>query len=357
MPPEGEPPALNLPDSVHLLVGPPFPKGGLEALRAAARPAVDLAPKTARAPSGGVRGLLRRLRPGERLKRGDDPARTGPFASAHEAMDTIVVQGTCGGAGATVLAVNLAAEIAACNSAKDGAPAVCLLDLNLQFGGVANYLDLQETSHVTDVYRNLARLDSDAFTASTQSAGPGLQVFTAPPDLIPMDALRGEGFDRLLDCARSVAPLVIIDMPPVVTDWSEQAYGVADRILCVSLLDVRSAHNARKMGAILRLLNVPQDRVKHILNRATPNRSPEWTLRLQNFELGLWAGFDAMLPEGGPEIAAACDLGHLLGKACPSNPLTKEIHRLALTLPMPATSATTPTTATTKVSEVQNVDL
>jgi Flp pilus assembly CpaE family ATPase len=291
------------------------------------------------------------LRRSERAQPDTRPDQQGLFASATAAIETLVMQGTCGGAGTTTLAVNLAAEIAACNALESGAPAVCLLDLNLQFGGVANYLDLRETSHVSDVYRNLARLDSEAFTACTQSAGNGLQVFTTPPDLIPMDALRGEGFARLLECARSVAPLVVIDMPPIVTDWSEQAYGVADRILCISLLDVRAAHNARKMTAIMRRLGVPQKRVKHLLNRALPDGSRDWKLRLEHFELGLSSGFDAMLPEGGAEIGEACDLGHLLGKSCPSNPLAKEIRRLARTLPVQSA------TATAKISEVHNVDL
>ncbi len=45
-----------------------------------------------------------------------------------------------GGTGATTVAVNLAWELA--TIAKTDAPKVCLIDLDLQFGSVATYLDL-----------------------------------------------------------------------------------------------------------------------------------------------------------------------------------------------------------------------
>ena len=52
----------------------------------------------------------------------------------------IAVQGLVGGTGATTFATNLAWELA--TIAKTDAPKVCLIDLDLQFGSVATYLDL-----------------------------------------------------------------------------------------------------------------------------------------------------------------------------------------------------------------------
>ncbi len=324
----------GLPASVRLLVGPPFPKGGLDALLAAALPVQGSTPPEPpdAAPALRKGGLLHRLRETARRASARAPV-SGLFSGGSTQIETIVVQGTCGGAGATTLATNLAVEIAARQPPAQGGAAVCLLDLNLQFGNVANYLDLQEPSRVSDAYRNLSRLDGDAFLACLQPAGPGLQVFTAPPDLVPMDALGASGFDRLVDCARAVAPLVVIDMPSVLTDWSEQAFSIADRVLCVSLLDVRAAHNARHFATVMKAIGLPPARVRHILNRAAPKRNADMMMRLRKFEQGLGTAFDAILPDGGVEVSEACDLGQSLRKACPANQLAREIQRLAQSIP------------------------
>ncbi|MDD8021654.1 MAG: hypothetical protein PHX82_00895 [Paracoccaceae bacterium] len=323
----------GLPASVRVLVGPPFPKGGMDALLAVARP-VESPPLAAPDMPPALRkgGILRRFRKSAEAAPAQAPV-SGLFVGGSTPIETIVVQGTCGGAGATTFATNLAVELAARRATPQGGAAVCLLDLNLQFGNVANYLDLQETSRVSDAYRNLSRLDGDAFLACLQPIEPGLQVFTSPPDLVPMDALGGSGFDRLLDCARAVAPLVVIDMPPVLTDWSEQAFNIADRVLCVSLLDVRAAHNARHIASVMKAIGLPAARVRHILNRAAPKRGGDLMLRVRKFEQGLGTAFDALLSDGGAEVSTACDLGHSLRKACPANPLAREIHRLAQSVP------------------------
>ncbi|MEM8802180.1 MAG: pilus assembly protein CpaE, partial [Pseudomonadota bacterium] len=61
----------------------------------------------------------------------------------------IVVHGLAGGTGATTLAVNLAWELATAD--KDNAPSVCILDLDLQYGAVATFLDLPRREVVYDM--------------------------------------------------------------------------------------------------------------------------------------------------------------------------------------------------------------
>ncbi len=71
------------------------------------------------------------------------------------------VHGLAGGVGATTFAVNLAWELA--TIAKTDAPRVCLIDLDLQFGSVATYLDLPRKEAVFEMLSDTAGVDSDAF--------------------------------------------------------------------------------------------------------------------------------------------------------------------------------------------------
>jgi pilus assembly protein CpaE len=67
--------------------------------------------------------------------------RVSPGATDDRSGVVIPVYGMAGGTGATTLAVNLAWELATV-AKGDAAPRVCLLDLGLQSGSVATFLDL-----------------------------------------------------------------------------------------------------------------------------------------------------------------------------------------------------------------------
>uniref|UniRef100_UPI0013DFBFA0 AAA family ATPase n=1 Tax=Frigidibacter oleivorans TaxID=2487129 RepID=UPI0013DFBFA0 len=261
-------------------------------------------------------GLGRRGRP-EGDSGGADPAPPGP-------LSVLAFQGTCGGAGATTLAVTLAAELARLGLET------CLLDLDPQFGGVATYLDLRAPSQVADAYRNLTRLDTDAFRSCLVEAAPGLKVFPAPDEVLPLDAIDEESVSRLIGCARAVARVVVIDMPHALADWSDRAYVEADRVYCVSLPDVRSAQNARKLMALLSGARLPPGRMVHCLNRLPQRRlPPELQRNIASFEQGLGRPFAERFVDGGVEVSAACDLGTPLAELAAANPLRRQVAALA----------------------------
>ena len=75
------------------------------------------------------------------------PATTGGGVKPEGAI--FAVQSASGGDGATTVAVNLAWELA--NVVKDGGPTICVIDLGLQFGSVATYLDLPRKAMIYEV--------------------------------------------------------------------------------------------------------------------------------------------------------------------------------------------------------------
>ena len=99
----------------------------------------------------------------------------------------IAVQGIAGGCGATTVAVNLAYELA--TSAKDKQPRVCLIDLGLQFGSVATYLDLPRRDSVFELLSDVESMDGDSFGQALVSFEGKLQVFTSPADVLPLDMI------------------------------------------------------------------------------------------------------------------------------------------------------------------------
>lgn len=233
----------------------------------------------------------------------------------------IVFQGMAGGAGTTTLATNLAVELAG----EKNVPGVCLLDLNLQFSAIASYLSIEETDQIGDAYQSIGALDTDSFEECLRSFGPKLRVFPGPREVLPVDALaRGEG-TRLISLTRQCAPLVIIDMPNVLTDWSEEVFRAADAVVCVAQQDVRSVRNARKFRDQLLESNVNTGHFVYALNRCPSDPDQEWWDKLEHFELGLGQKISHFFPDGGVEVSAACDMGSPLLKFAARNALRKSL--------------------------------
>lgn len=235
----------------------------------------------------------------------------------------IAVHGMAGGAGASIFAATLGVEMA-----RGGT--LCLLDLDLQFGSVATYLDLPAEPKILNAYRDLRSLDPDAFAACLHRRG-GLAVFSAPPEVLPLDALGPVRVQRLLDLAAQAADNVLVHLPLAATDWTETVYAGCNRIYALCLPDVRSAGNARRMRALMQASGLSDAKVHYVLNRVPARPTAAWRAERESFEKSLGRPFAALLPEGGEAVRKACNAGMPLAAADPKSPLLAAIRALART--------------------------
>lgn len=324
--PEGLPPDLGI------LRGPPFPAGSLGQILAAAAPVggTTAAFRPELGTGSGPRVPLRRLI--ARLA-GQEEAVPPPLPP--DAPQVHVIQPTCGGAGSTTLSVNFAVALAERAKLGDGRTAVCVLDLNLQFGSVGTYFNLPENSQLRDAYRNIRRIDAEVFQSCLQYPAPGVAVLQTPAEIMPFDALTAASVGELIALARGTAPLVIVDMPHCIADWAEQVFVEADQILCVSTLDVRCARNARLLERLLAASSATRTPPEHVLNRAPSRRSREWEENRTAFETAIGRPLCAVFSDGGAQVAASCDEGNPLCSSSPKTALAQEIRAFVGRFPMP----------------------
>ena len=156
-------------------------------------------------------------------------------AAAEPAGRVICFMGASGGMGATTLAVQSGCALAAKGGKGDHetAAAACLLDLDLQFGNVAVYLDLSSKSSIIDLERDIARLDGPMLRAAMAHHGCGLDVLAAPERVEPIDALAPESLTELLRIARQEYRDVLVDLPPVWTGWTPAVIRSAHSLVLV----------------------------------------------------------------------------------------------------------------------------
>lgn len=323
---------LTLPQIPGMQVhyGPPFalpdPRADHEAdrpgiARDEALPAPDAAPRPGEVAPQTGRTLLTRLL---RRRSVNAAPQTRAFTAPELPQQTcriLAFQPVAGGVGATTIAVNLAVELSRLSPPSD----ICLIDLNPQFGNAGTYLDLPVNSRVTDAYRQLSALDYDSFQSCLLRLSDHLRVFTAPAEILPVDGISERDLRRIIALARDSADLVLLDLPHLITDWSGTAWAEADAIFTTSRADVRSAQNMARLLALLRSERLADGRLFHLLNMVPARPDAGWTASRYGFETGLGAGFFRLLPDGGPEVGAACNSGTPLWRAAPDNPLRKGI--------------------------------
>ncbi len=241
----------------------------------------------------------------------------------------IAVQGLAGGTGATTMAVNLAHELAIAGGKDRKPPRVCLVDLGLQFGSVATYLDLDRREAVLELLTDLDTMDGDSFAQALETLDSGLRVFTSPPDVLPLDMIGPDDVKKILDMAREHFDFVVVDMPTTLVQWSETVLTEAQVYFATVQLDMRSAQNTLRLKRALQAEDLPFEKLRFVLNRAPRFTDLQGKARVKRMAESLGIALDVRLPDGGFAVTQACDHGAPLATLAPKNPLRREFAKLA----------------------------
>ena len=272
----------------------------------------------------------------ERIRAEDAPApdtaRAAPTLKAGAQKDgaLIVVHGLAGGTGSTTTAVNLAWELA--NVSKTDAPSVCLLDLDLQYGSVATFLDLPRREVVYEMLSETESMDEEIFGQALLTYEEKLQVLTAPADMLPLDLITSEDVDRVLNMARNQFDYVVVDMPSTLVQWSETVLTSAHIYFAMLELDMRCAQNALRFKRALQSEELPVEKLRYVMNRAPKFTDLNAKSRVKRMAESLGISIDVHLPDGGKPITQANDHGLPLASSAAKSPLRKEIMKLAASI-------------------------
>ena len=288
-------------------------------------------------PEGALHDAIERIRrpapaPAVAETGSEEEAVKTPAFKAKGDRDAVVlpVHGLAGGVGATTFAVNLAWELA--NISKTDAPRVCLLDLDFQYGASATYLDLPRREVVFEILSDTSSADSESFLQAMTTFNDRLHVFTAPPDMLPLDIVTPEDIGRLIDMAQHNFDYVVIDMPSTIVAWTEAVLQRAHVYFSLMELDLRSAQNVLRLVRALMAEALPHEKVRYILNRAPKFTDLAAKGRVKRMAESLDIAIEVHLPDGGPQVTQANDHGLPLSETAAKNPLRKEIAKLAKSL-------------------------
>ena len=171
-----------------------------------------------------------------------------PIADSKQAR-CIAFLPALGGVGNTTLAVATAAALQ--KSARGPLASCCVVDLNLQAGSVADYLDLTPNLQLEEIANSPDRLDAHLLEVMLSRHDSGLAVLAAPPSLAGFERVDADLIGKLLDLASDKFEYVIIDMPRVWFPWCENIVRGSDDRFIVTQMTVSGLRQARRTAEIL----------------------------------------------------------------------------------------------------------
>lgn len=256
------------------------------------------------------------------------PAGEKTFKATGDRSGVVIpIHGIAGGTGATMMAVNMAWELA--NIEKEDPPKVCLLDLDFQFGSASTYLDLPRREAVLEMLTDTESMDQESFMQALLTYGDKLHVLTAPTDMIPLDMITPEDITRVIEMARSNFDYVIIDMPSTMIEWSQTVLELAHVYFAMIELDMRSAQNTLRLKRALQSEDLPFEKIRFVMNRAPGFTDLNGKSRVKRLSENLGISVEVLLPDGGKPVMQAADHGAPMSETISKNALRKEILKLA----------------------------
>ena len=227
-----------------------------------------------------------------------------------------------GGVGATTLAVQTSTILAARSGAK-----VCLVDLDLQFGAAALYLDLPDAVTLSDCLSGGGRLEDTPFATALATHRSGVRLLAAPHDMIPLEAISPDQIESLVRGLRREFDIIVIDLPSVWTAWSNRLLDLSDRIALVSQLTVPHVNLVKRQVAMLSAQRLGSIPLTLVCNALAPEQQN--MLSLKTAERSTGRAFDVVIPEDRRLVNAAINQGLELSALRRGTKVEKAIAALA----------------------------
>jgi len=238
----------------------------------------------------------------------------------------LAVLGATGGAGASLVAANLAVALAKVHERS------MLVDLDAATGDLAAMLNLKPTHTLRDLVRNASRIDRTLLEQVLEKHYSGVHLLASPREYGTPSEQTPEALAHALDLARVLFPRVVIDAEAT----SAATLKLADAVLIVLRLEFNALRNTRALLEHLDRNGIPQDRVLLVGNRRGQPRE----IAPSKAEEALGRKFFAVLPDD-PKAALGSQNGGIPAVVdYRTSRLAKALQKLAEALE--ARPATTP---------------
>ncbi|MFA7079104.1 MAG: AAA family ATPase [Syntrophomonas sp.] len=242
----------------------------------------------------------------------------GDSGQKYRAPQVVTVFGAKGGAGKTTIAVNVAAGIAYETKRK-----VALVDLNLQFGDVASYMNIQPRRTIAEFVQERNKWEIQLLNSYLIPHNSGVKILAAP--LRPEDAelVTPEQVDRIITILRESFDYIIMDSPPYISDTLLTALDTSNQILLVMSMDLPAVKNVKLSLNLLDTLH-HSGKTKLVINRG----AKQFGVDIRDVEKTIDFLAAEEVPSEGNTVVNAANKGVPFILSHPQTPVSKAIQRV-----------------------------
>lgn len=243
---------------------------------------------------------------------------------AEEQINGVVITffSTASAVGKTLISVNMASELA-----RQGCH-VCLVDYDLQFGDVANYLQLPVERSVYDAVEALEEnpeADIKKQLLPYRYGTISFDVLPAPEFLDQAYSLSTDGCTRLIERLRLLYDYVIIDTTSMFSKLNLAMLDLSTVVTFLGVVDFIPTIKNMKIGNdTLRTLNYDTNKIRLVLNRS----DAKTRIPMESVEKLLGEGFYHILPNDFKAATESINTGIPLVLGGSDSVLAEEIRRL-----------------------------
>jgi pilus assembly protein CpaE len=234
----------------------------------------------------------------------------------------INVLGSKGGVGTTTIAVNLAVSLQEVNPTSS----VVMVDLNLQCGDAALFLDIEPIHTFNDITSEPSRLDMTFLTSILSRHASGLYLLPAADRVEEMSEWTLECVERSLELLQSMFDYVILDSGHLFDEITLTTLNRPSTFLLVSTLTLPVVRHTKRLVTLLSHFDYPIKDLKIIINRYKSKHE----ISLQDFEESVKQKPFSVIPNDYITAASAMNKGRTLADIRKRSKIAKSIKKLAI---------------------------
>ncbi len=236
----------------------------------------------------------------------------------------ITVMGTAGGVGATMLAANLATELA---TVTDGR--VTVVDLDYRYGQLATLLDVDPTYTIADLCATPELLEPEVIERALVRHSSGLSVLSRPNSLAQAETITAASCVSVLSSLLQLNEYVVVDGPNRVDPGAKSVLDLSDVNLLLVQLLVPTVRNALRTLEGLRESGASLQRTRLVCNRIGRDAGH---LSVDDVSETLGMPVFSSIPDDWATVSAAINLGETLQSHSPKSRVRQTIEEIAVRL-------------------------
>lgn len=236
-----------------------------------------------------------------------------------------------GGVGVTSLAANLGLALRSLNQR------VALLDLDLQTGGLAVFLNLEPEVTIMPLVRLDRKLDSMQLESALTKHSSGVYLLSAPKRIEEGEVVSDITVGAVLDLMRQLFDYVIVDCGDHVDENSVAAWERSEHLFYVINQSIAAARCAWRFVDLFERLGLTRLEPRFVLNRYNPSHP----LTEKAIEATLAKSIFAKIPTDDRTFEAIEMKAQDLFEVAASSPVARAVLELAAQI-MPRTELSTP---------------